>query len=637
MIGIKETDLNGVLLRTNTFSYDSKKRFSATTYGAVGQTYRPIYEKNSSGHEYPDDVVVGIKLDGKFTDQTTKDGLGRVATRTLTVENSPLLTENYSYLKTSLASGKTIETAIVAGTTGQIGNISANTSYTYDISGNIETVTVDSVLVAKYHYDKWNRIVREDNHKFGKTYTWEYDIGGNITEKRTYALCTGDAVGGEYTSDNYEYATSGWKDQLTSFNGEVCEYDVLGNPTTYRGKELTWTKVRRLAKFGDVEFTYNANGLRTSKKANGVTHSYLWAGNKLFKETFGDGTTIVYHYGEDGVIGFNYGGVDYYYRKNIQGDVLGIFTSSGAVVAKYAYDAWGNHKVYDANNIEVTSASHIGSINPFRYRGYYFDTETGLYYVKERYYDPQIGRWLNIDKAISASGRNVHGYNLYAYCFNNPVNLNDEEGEWPKWVEKAAKVVAIAAVAVTAVVVVSVATAATGGAAAPLAVATANIAFGTACGGLVGGLANEAKGESFINGSLGGAASGFIQSTTSALLKPFGLNGVGTIVGGGGIGSGVGTLITETLNNQGKPIEEQKSAEEIKKSALKSAAIATVMSTVTAGVGGAVDYAQSADGYNSWANSLADGAGIAPITPGFGEMINGFFSCIDDATVYILS
>ena len=629
VIEIKETDLNGISLRTNTFVYDSKKRLAATTYGSVGQTYRPIYEKNTSGHEYPDNAVIGIELDGKFTDLTSKDGLGRVVARTLTVENSSLLTENYSYLKTSLASGKTIETAIIAGTTGQIGGTSANTSYTYDISGNIETVTVDSILVAKYHYDKWNRIVREDNHKFGKTYTWEYDIGGNITEKRTYALCTGDTVSGLYTSDTYEYATSGWKDQLTSFNGEVCVYDALGNPTTYRGKTLEWTKIRRLAKFGDVEFTYNANGLRTNKKANGVTRYSIFAGNKLLKETFNNGSEIIYYYGSDGLIGFNYGGVDYYYRKNVQGDILGIFTSSGAIVAKYAYDAWGNHKVYDANNIEVASASHIGFINPFRYRGYYFDTETGLYYVRERYYDPQVGRWLNIDKAISASGQNVHGYNLYVYCFNNPVNLNDEEGDWPKWLEKAAKVVAIAAVVVTAVVVVSVATA---GTATPLAVAAANIAFGTACGGLVGGIANEAKGESFINGWAGGATSGLIQSTAGAVFGP-----VGKIIGGG-IGSGVGTVIMESLNNRDKPAEERKSAEEIRNSAIKSAAIATVMSTVTVGVSKGIDFAQNDSlGYNSWADSLPPGSGMAPITPGFGEMMEGFFSCIDDAIVYILS
>ena len=426
VIEVKETDLNGVPLRTNTFAYDSKKRLVATTYGAVGQTYRPIYEKNASEHEYPDDAVVGIELDGKFTDLTSKDGLGRVVTRTLTVENSSLLTENYNYLKTSLASGKTIETAIVAGTTGQIGSNSANTSYTYDISGNIETVTVDSVLVAKYHYDKWNRIVREDNHKFGKTYTWEYDIGGNITEKRTYALCTGDTVSGLYTSDTYEYATSGWKDQLTSFNGEVCDYDALGNPTTYRGKTLEWAKIRRLAKFGNVEFAYNDNGLRTNKKANGVTCSYLWDGNKLLQETNGT-TSLKYYYGAGGIIGFSYNGVDYFYRKNLQGDVIGIYTSSGAKVVSYVYDAWGNHKIFDASGNEAISTTNIGYINPIRYRGYYYDNETGLYYVSSRYYDPEVSRFINADSQLNQKD-GMLGYNMFAYCNDNPIMYSDPTG-----------------------------------------------------------------------------------------------------------------------------------------------------------------------------------------------------------------
>ena len=505
VIEIKETDLNGVLLRTNTFAYDSKKRLAAMTYGAVGQTYRTIYEKNASGHEYPDDATVGIELDGKFTDLTTKDGLGRVATRTLTVENSALLTENYNYVKTSLASGKTIETAIVAGTTGQIGNTSANTSYTYDISGNIETVTVDSVLVAKYHYDQWNRIVREDNHKFGKTYTWEYDIGGNITEKRTYALCTGDVVSGAYTSDTYEYATSGWKDQLTSFNGEVCEYDALGNPTTYRGKTLNWTKVRRLAKFGDVEFTYNANGLRTNKTANGVTHSYLWSGTKLLQEA--NGTTLIkYYYSFDGIIGFSYNGVDYFYRKNLQGDVIGIYTSSGAKVASYVYDAWGNHKIFDASGNEVTYTTHIGYINPIRYRGYYYDNETKLYYVSSRYYDPKIGRFINADAVIGQVG-NVQSTNMFAYCFNNPVNKSDPTGNWPK-LSTIFTVIAIAAVAVAAVAAIV----ATCGAAAPLAAAGVG-----AIGGMAAGSAATAAGvatSAFIVAGISAAA-----AVTSAVAE----------------------------------------------------------------------------------------------------------------------
>ena len=482
VIEIKETDLNGVLLRTNTFAYDAKKRLAATTYGAVGQTYRPIYEKNASGHEYPDDIVVGIKLDGKFTDQTTKDGLGRVATRTLTIENSPLLTENYSYLKTSLASGKTIETAIVAGTTGHIGSTSANTSYTYDISGNIESVTVDSVLVAKYHYDKWNRIVREDNYKFGTTYTWEYDIGGNIIEKKTYALCTGDAVSGEYTSDSYEYVTSGWNDQLTSFNGEVCEYDALGNPTTYRGKPLEWTKVRRLAKFGNVEFTYNANGLRTSKTSNGVTKSYLLAGSSILQEKIGS-NILKYYYGNGGIIGINYNDVDYFYRKNLQGDVIGIYTSSGAKVASYVYDAWGNHKIFDASGNEVSSTTHIGYINPIRYRGYYFDVETGLYYLKTRYYDSQVGRFISSDDVDYLMSEQIMGLNLYAYCCNNPVMGYDPTGtlNW-KNIFKAAAVV----VAVTAVVALTVATA--GAAAVAAGAVSATVVTAATTGAVVGGL-----------------------------------------------------------------------------------------------------------------------------------------------------
>ena len=112
------------------------------------------------------------------------------------------------------------------------------------------------------------------------------------------------------------------------------------------------------------------------------------------------------------------------------------------MVASYVYDAWGNHKVYDANNIEVTSSSHIGTINPFRYRGYYFDTETGLYYVKERYYDPKISRWVNADNAVAAVGGNIKGYNLFSYCFNNPVNMNDQTGNWPNWIKNTVKSVA---------------------------------------------------------------------------------------------------------------------------------------------------------------------------------------------------
>ena len=99
-------------------------------------------------------------------------------------------------------------------------------------------------------------------------------------------------------------------------------------------------------------------------------------------------------------------------------------------MVEYNYDAWGNHKVVDANGNEITSSTHIGNLNPFRYRGYYYDVETGLYFLKSRYYDPEVGRFLNMDSIIFADNCETNGINLYAYCLNNPVNYIDPFGKF---------------------------------------------------------------------------------------------------------------------------------------------------------------------------------------------------------------
>ena len=133
-------------------------------------------------------------------------------------------------------------------------------------------------------------------------------------------------------------------------------------------------------------------------------------------------TLITYHYGSDGIFGFTYKGTDYYYGKNLFGDITDIYDASGVKVAHYAYDAWGNHDVYDGQGNAKTDSAFIGNINPFRYRGYYFDTETGFYYLQSRYYDPTKGRFLNADTLpYLGADSELTGYNLYAYCGNNPV------------------------------------------------------------------------------------------------------------------------------------------------------------------------------------------------------------------------
>ena len=111
-----------------------------------------------------------------------------------------------------------------------------------------------------------------------------------------------------------------------------------------------------------------------------------------------------------------------------------LIDTNGNEVVQYWYDAWGNHKVVDANGNKITSSTHIGNLNPFRYRGYYYDVETGLYFLQTRYYDPVVGRFLNRDSVNYADPSSIHGLNLYAYCLNNPVEYVDPTGHgWWDW------------------------------------------------------------------------------------------------------------------------------------------------------------------------------------------------------------
>ena len=186
--------------------------------------------------------------------------------------------------------------------------------------------------------------------------------------------------------------------------------------------------------------------------------------------------SYVYIYKNDNIIDS-----DFFYKKNAQNDIIGIYNSEGKEIAKYYYDAWGNQKIKylvetDSNTIEYVDIGEdfdyndisninrfIAYKNPFRYRSYYWDFETGLYYLNSRYYDPELGRFINADaiSILSQSQVDLNGLNLYAYCFNNPVNDYDELGFW-SW-KRLLKAVLVIAVVVVAVVVVAAVTAATGG------------------------------------------------------------------------------------------------------------------------------------------------------------------------------
>ncbi len=283
----------------------------------------------------------------------------------------------------------------------------------------------------KYEYDAEERITKVVDSHYGMT-EYTYDALGQLLSKNNRNTIsntmTYDNYGNILTKDGvtYTYGDGVWKDKLTAVGDKTISYDAQGNPTSYLGHTLTWEKGRQLKSFDGNTYTYNANGIRTSKTVNGVKHTYTLDGTKILKETWGDNTLVPLYDNEESVCGILYNGTPYYFLKNLQGDVTAICTRTGAIPADYAYDAWGACSItYSDPN------SDIASVNPFRYRSYYYDAETGLYYVSSRYYDPEIGRWLNSDDPAiidNASDYNILSCNKYCYCLNSPANDSDKNG-----------------------------------------------------------------------------------------------------------------------------------------------------------------------------------------------------------------
>ena len=236
-------------------------------------------------------------------------------------------------------------------------------------------------------------------------------LNGNIASKNGTVYTYGDAV---------------WKDLLTAYNGQPITYDAQGNPTTYLGHTLAWEKGRQLKSFDNIAYTYNANGIRTSKTVNGVNHVYALDGTKILCEKWNNNTIVPLYDNEDGVCGILYNDEPFYFQKNLQGDIIGIMNKDAHSVAKYAYDAWGVCTV-----VSDTSDCSVAAVNPYRYRGYYYDPEIGMYYLQSRYYDPAVGRFVNGDSVEYVISERCFGRNLFAYCSNNPTIYADYSGYLP--------------------------------------------------------------------------------------------------------------------------------------------------------------------------------------------------------------
>ena len=460
--------------------YDDANRVTKVQYklspawnGTFGSTRTYTYTYNSS-----DGSLSAMNLPGgAYT--YSYDGLKRLGSRVLTVGGTTLINRQLGYLAGAGADGTTLLVSSLTNKNAGGGTISQY-NYTYDALGNITAISGSTN--AAYTYDNQSQLLTETVGD--TTWTYTYDSYGNLRSKT-------DGT----TTDTYTYGDGQWLDLLTAYNGNTISYDAIGNPTTwYDGTTFTWANGRRLASASNtgltVSYTYDSDGLRLTKTVGGVEHKYLWQGSKLVSEYY-DGKELEFFYDESGnPCAFSYKSsstatpVTYYYLTNLQGDIVGILDSSGTSVAAYTYNAWGKL---------LSSSGEMSDVNPLRYRGYYYDAELEMYYLKSRYYDPEICRFINADEVtlLGVDG-SFSSFNLFVYCKNYPVITSDPDGNW------------------------------------------INLVVGAVVGGIVGGVsaAIEGKGaEDIAISVMVGAVSGFISATGMGALGQAALCATASVAG----------------------------------------------------------------------------------------------------------
>ena len=300
-----------------------------------------------------------------------------------------------------------------------------NFSYTYDNVGNITSVTRNG-LTTTYEYDSLGQLTRVNDPHAGKSTMYLYDCGGNMTGYLSAPYTLAPTLEGVNETVFYTYGDSNWKDKVTAIGGKAITYDAIGNPLTYDGWTFTWKAGRMLAsmvKTGtNAQFTYDHNGLRIKKVVNGVTTNYTLNGKNVVHMTQGSHDLHFFYdaQGKPGMVTYN--DVDYFYVYNLQGDVVALIDANGTQVVEYGYDAWGN-PISKTGSLAAT----IGTLNPFRYRGYVYDEETGLYYLRSRYYNPEWKRFINADDLVGKIGT-LLCHNQYSYCGNSPILYSDQNG-----------------------------------------------------------------------------------------------------------------------------------------------------------------------------------------------------------------
>ena len=361
---------------------------------------------------------VGATTIGQST--TTIDKLNRTTFSAVKL-GSKTFTSEYHFAAGGYGTGS------VTNLVSSITQPGCNCGYGYDDNGNIASATLNGKWTG-YTYDALGQLIQVNDHsdtrsgENGTTWKYTYDLGGNILKKERFVY---NDTTNPLETVTYTYGDANWRDKLTAVNGSTIRYDAIGNPLNDGTWTYTWQNGRQLQKMQKsgvtAEFVYNADGLRVQKTVNGVATKYTLHGKNIVHMTSGTDELHFFYDAQNRPAVVVYNGTAYAYVKSLQGDIVAILDENGNAVVSYGYDAWGA-PLWCTGELAET----LGKVQPFRYRGYVFDEETGLYYLRSRYYNPQWGRFANADALIGAG--KLLSHNLFAYCSNCSVCYTDASG-----------------------------------------------------------------------------------------------------------------------------------------------------------------------------------------------------------------
>ncbi len=441
----------GTLVQLTQHMYDNANRLTSQSW----QFGTGLYHQQYSYTGVKADGATDGSVDGTISAITTTvpgrsaitskyeyNDLRQLEKKTVTVPDqnknpATVYTRSYTYAVIAEDDGCNRMGTRLASTDYKFGSNSRSFTYTYDKAGNIKSVMASDSVGKLYDYDGLGQLVKET--PIGLTMyavTYAYDTAGNIRS----------ITRGGTTFKSFGYTNPSWPDLLTSVTANGTTKDVLyegqsqtsdvptsGNPVTYyngRDYHFDWSKGRQLTEAvvggQTVKYAYDMAGVRSSKQVGDTTYTYTTLSGKVMRQAWGDNNALEFVYDDSSqpfAVIYKHGSAAelYYYLVNAQGDVAAILDSSGTMVASYNYDAWGSCTVYNSSD------AAIGDLNPLRYRGYYYDAETGFYYLQSRYYDPAICRFINADGLFTDG---FVGSNLFAYCVNDPVNTVDPTGNF---------------------------------------------------------------------------------------------------------------------------------------------------------------------------------------------------------------